>query len=223
MRMFALAAIGIGVMIGAAGKGGGSGAGHSAGLKITSEPDRVLVRWSGPVEPPMLDRFKDAFAQLEGEQRRIVISLNSPGGLVEYGYEVIAEIRRMSRSHTVDTMVESGRTCASMCVPIFLAGADRVAHPAAKFMFHEVSIKLRPEAEIKLRQLQRSAPGLDIAGIRKAMVVKATDEFYEEYFAPRGVNARWLTQMRRDIAGRDEWRTAAELVRQRSGVVDALR
>ena len=48
MRMFALVAIGIGVMIGAAGKGDGGG-GQPAGLKITQEPDRVLVRWSGPV------------------------------------------------------------------------------------------------------------------------------------------------------------------------------
>lgn len=218
MRMFAVGAIAIAVVVGAASKNR-----EPNGLGVREEPDRVVLKWNGPVEPPMLERFQEVFRQRGDDQRRIVISLSSPGGLIEHGYQVIAEIRRFSRTHTVDTLVEAGRTCASMCVPIFLTGADRIAHPDAQFMFHEVSIRLRPEAEQKLRQLQREAPMFDVQGLRKSMIVKATDEFYEDYFAPRGVNSRWLSQMREQVRGRDVWRTGDQLMKQGSGVVDVLR
>ena len=218
MKVLRLAAIGLGVAFGAFSKS------HSpAGLTVHESPDRVVMRWSGPVEPPMLEKFERAFQQHEGDDRKIVISLNSGGGLVDHGYQVIALIRREARNHTIDTVVEAGRTCASMCVPIFLTGADRNADPAARFMFHEVSFRLPPSAEQKLRDLKRNAPTLDLDMIRKTMVVRATDEFYEEYFAPRGVNSRWLSDMRRNIQGRDIWRTGQQLVEQRSGVVDALK
>ena len=219
MKLYGMVAVAAGIMISA----GLSRATLPTGLTVLEEPDRVLMRWNGPVEPPMLDRFEAAFRAREGDSRRIVISLSSPGGLVEYGYQVISLIKKEARAHTIDTLVEAGRTCASMCVPIYLTGADRIAHPKAQFMFHEVSFRLNADQERQVREIKRSHPFIDIQAMRKDMIVKATDEFYEVYLGPRGVNQRWLTDMRRSIRGRDIWRTGTELVEQGSGVVDVLR
>ena len=192
------------------------------GLTVVEEPTRVVFRWNGPVETPMLEKFEQAFAKRTDDPRRIVITLQSPGGYLEHGAKVIKFIKQMQKTHEVDTAVEAGRTCASMCVPIFLAGADRKAVPSAKFMFHEVSFDKSAAIEQKLREIKRQSPWVDVDALRKEIVVRATNDFFEEFLEPKGVNARWISEMRQNIRGRDVWRTAEELVRQGSGVVDVL-
>ncbi len=219
MKFFGVAAVVVGISVATLFKEPAT----PLGLAVQEEPSRVVMRWSGPIEPPMLDRFEAAFQDREGDPRPILISLNSNGGLVEYGYKVIALIKKEARARTIDTLVEADRTCASMCVPIFLTGADRLAHPKAQFMFHEVSFRLSTEQERQVREIKRSMPGIDVEAMRRGMIVKATDEFYEVYLAPRGINQKWLSDMRRQIRGKDIWRTGEQLVQQKSGVVDELR
>jgi ATP-dependent protease ClpP protease subunit len=188
----------------------------NAGLSVRQDNDRIVLTWVGPVAPPMRDRFADAFQQFETDPRRLVISLNSPGGSVDHGHQVIKEIRKASLSRPIDTMVEVGKSCASMCVPIYLVGAERSAHKAARFMFHEVSFNLSRVQDQAVRQQ------LANASIRNKAINHFTNELFEDDMGPRSVDARWLRDMRVKIRGRDVWLTGKQLMDQGSGVVDAL-
>lgn len=185
-------------------------------MNVREEADRVVLHWNGQVEAPMRERFEAAFQKFESDPRRLVISLNSPGGSVDHGHKVIKEIRKASRERAIDTVIEKGKSCASMCVPIYLVGAERFAHPAANFMFHEVSFRLPASADQAVRR-QLSDPT-----IRKLAVNHFTNELFDDDFGPRSVDARWLKEMRRKIRGRDVWLTGTQLMQQGSGVVDKL-
>ena len=190
------------------------------GLKVREEPKRIVMQWNGPTEPPMLQSFEEAFRKVKNDPRRILISLNSPGGSVEHGALVIDEIRKAGLTRSIDTMLEAGKICASMCVPIYLTGMERFAAPGARFMFHEVSFRLKPEAQRKLAELTRSA-GISATEVQKLAVNHFTDKLFSDGFE-HNLNDRWLTQMRDKIKGRDVWMTGQELVNEGSGVVDKL-
>jgi len=178
---------------------------QKAGLTVKQDAAQVVLRWNGAVEAPMLERFKEAFEQLEDDERPILISLNSPGGFVEHGRAIMSLIHQQSRNHTINTIVEAGNSCASMCVPIYLVGETRMAHPAAKFMFHEASFRA-------------PIPSM----YYKAVVNKVTDQLFDDDIGGRSVDGKWLTHMRERVRGRDVWLTGRQLMDQGSGVVDKL-
>ena len=192
----------------------------AGGLSVRQEANRVVMVWNGAVEPPMKQRFEEAFAKLGRDPKRVLISWNSPGGRVDHGHEVFDVIQAAARVHYVDTTVGAGQICASMCVPLYLSGMERTAHPNARFMFHEVILKLKPEAERAVRQLQTIAPGL-VAGARKEAVNQFTDRLFEDGFESK-LDNRWLANLRKRIRGRDVWLTGRQLVEEKSGVVDKL-
>jgi ATP-dependent protease ClpP protease subunit len=182
---------------------------------VREEPTRIVLTWSGPVSEPMRNDVIAAFDRFKADRRRIVIALNSPGGSVAYGRTVAAAIRNASQIHLIDTLVEQGGVCASMCLPIYLAGPERLAHPAARFMFHMVSLK--PEDPATARGNEAA-----VATYRKIIETVATDDLYENDIGTHGVNAAWIAQMRRRIDGRDIWITGQQLVDEGSGIVDKL-
>lgn len=177
-------------------------------LTVEQRADHVLLQWRGAIEAPMAEKLEAAFRQHEGDTSRFVLSLHSPGGTLEHGRRVLRVIDAMQRRHKVDTVVADKRACASMCVPIYLAGGTRSAAPGARFMFHEVSF--RDTLEGKVEDVLREA------------ISRATDAFFERYLKPFGVNARWLADMRQQIRGKDVWRTARQLVNEGAGIVQQL-
>ena len=177
-------------------------------FSVREEPDRIRVQWSGPVAAPMSERLGEVFRKYEDDPRSILLVLNSPGGSVAHGREVVHRIHQASRTRQIDTRVEAGHMCASMCVPIYLVGAERSAHPSAKFMFHEVSFMGR-------------APDID-RQMLKQVLDHATSQLFDDDMGPRSVDAKWLEKMRQQIRGRDVWLTGRQLVDQGSGVVDRL-
>lgn len=192
--------------------------GYSSRLSVTERPDRVVVRWSGPVEPPMHEELTAALARRRSDTRPIVLTIGSLGGSVAEGGRVIELIRQMQRTHSVDTFVDSH--CGSMCVPIFLTGTRRTAGPKANFMFHEVRFRDRDEIRRKLREIDLATN--EARKIEQTRIAMATDDLFRAYFEAPRVNRSWLTGMRKSITGTDVWLTAAELMEQRSGVIDAL-
>lgn len=190
------------------------------GLTVQEEPDRVVFRWRGNVEAPMLEQLQEAYGKRASDRRPIVLSLDSKGGFIEHGSKVISFILRMQATHNVDTVVEAKRLCASMCVPIYLAGGHRTAAPTARFMFHEVSFGA--QVDNKLRKLKAEHPDLNIQKAKKFLVNAGTDSLFERYLMTAGANQHWVTAMRREVRGKDVWRTGNDLVVQRSGVVHAL-
>jgi ATP-dependent protease ClpP protease subunit len=184
---------------------------------VREEPSRIVLTWSGPVGEPMRDDVIVAFDRFKADRRRIVIALNSPGGSIAYGRTVAAAIRNASQGHEIDTLVEQGGVCASMCVPIYLAGAERLAHPAARFMFHMASLNLDPASPVTAQ-----GDEVAVAKYRKVMETLATDDLFENDIGTHGVNAAWLARMRTRIDGRDVWVTGQQLVDEGSDIVNKL-
>ena len=184
-------------------------------LVVREEPDRIVLAWNGPIQEPMRDDIAAALRKLAADPRRVVITLNSPGGSLGHGREVMAAIREAARRRPIDTRVEDGGVCASMCVPIYLLGAEREADPDAHFLFHEA--KLDPSAELK------AVPGKPIDdSLRKTLETLVTADLFENDIGGQRVNAQWLNQMMTRIKGRDVWVSGQQLVDEGSGVVDAL-
>ena len=164
-------------------------------LTVREEPSRVVLAWSGPISDLMRAHIVTAIA---------------------HGREVMEAIRKALRGHPIDTLVEKGGVCASMCVPIYLIGTTRTADPGAHFMFHEASLVL-PEGK-EISKIDREA----ISPVRKTIESLATDDLFQRDIGTQRVDARWLTSMRTKITHREIWLTGRQLVEEGSGVVDEL-
>jgi hypothetical protein len=170
----------------------------------------VVMRWRGQIDAPMESRIRETFENSGASARKFVLVLSSPGGALGHGGRVVALLRKISETHAVETVVEAGRRCASMCVPVYLQGQRRSAAASAKFMFHEVSFKEYV-----------SEKNIDMPDSAKA---SATDKLFADYFKPAGVAAAWIQKVRADMSGgNDIWKTAAELVEEQAGVVQEVR
>ena len=188
-------------------------------LSINEEPDRIVLGWSGPVQEPMSERVAAAFDRYKADRRRLVLILNSPGGSIEHGRKVVAAIRAPDRA--IDTFVQKAGVCASMCVPIFLAGSKRIADPEAYFMFHQASLNSSARENMKRQEFSESEKAL-LSQTVKTIETQATNEFFRNDIGIRGVNVAWLARMREKISGRDIWMSGQQLVDEGSGIVDSL-
>lgn len=178
-------------------------------VREVPERDTVYLTWRGAIDAPMASRVAEAFERHNGAGRTFVLSISSLGGSLDHGAQVARLLRRIGQTHTLETVVDEGRRCASMCVPIYLQGRRRTAAASARFMFHEVSFRDF-----------HSNDELDVPERAKA---SATDQLFRQYFASAGVPQAWIAQVREDMAGgRDVWKTAAELVEEGAGIVQEL-
>ena len=174
-------------------------------LAIATEDGAVVFAWREAVEAPMAYRFREAFEASKNRSDHIIIDLHSPGGALIEGRRVIEEIERMKATHRVDTRVGAGGLCASMCVPIFLAGEDRIAAADARFMFHEpTSVDFFTDEKADKPAFERRMDA---------------ERFFARYFTQSPMNAAWREKLRVDWKGRDVWKTGAELVSEGSNVV----
>lgn len=191
---------------------------------VVEKPQHIVLRWKGEIGEDTVSTFREALAPYASDKRKLLISLNSGGGMVKAGAELIGFIRDLQRVREVDTVVENGSMCASMCVPVFLTGEERFAEPKARFMFHEVSFKVTPEMTRLLRDIERKMPNRLRGNVRSMLVTHVTDDFFATFLEPRGVDGKWIANIRNRIrGGRDVWLTAAQLKEQNTGVVDAVR
>jgi ATP-dependent protease ClpP protease subunit len=181
-------------------------------LEVRKDADAqtVYLRWRGKIDAPMESRINDAFEIQKANARRFVLVLSSPGGSLDHGAKVIRVLRKIEETHNVETVVEAGRTCASMCVPVYLSGQRRTAAETAKFMFHEVSFREYLAKEES-----------DVPDTAKA---SETDRFFRDYFLPAGVPESWVQKVRADMAGHnDVWKTGRELMDESAGIVQQVR
>lgn len=177
-------------------------------LVVTEEDGAVVFSWHEAVEAPMAHRFREAFEASREKFGHIVIELHSPGGSLAEGRSVIDEIERMKATHRVDTRVAAGGLCASMCVPIFLAGENRIAAADSRFMFHEpTSVDFVTEETVKKPAFEQRMDA---------------ERFFERYFTRSPMDAAWRENLREAWKGRDVWKTGAALVAEGSGVVTRI-
>ncbi len=179
-------------------------------VREETESSTVYLKWRGKIDAPMETRLAEAFEQHQASARRFVLSLSSSGGALSHGARVVKLLRRIGETHGLDTVVESGSRCASMCVPVYLQGQRRTAAENARFMFHEVSF--------------REYLSKDEIAVPASAKASETDRLFADYFAPAGVSQSWITQVRADMTGgHDIWKTARELADENANIVQEIR
>ncbi len=178
-------------------------------VRVAAEEDTIYLSWRGQIEAPMESRIAEAFESHKGEGRTFVLSLSSPGGSLDHGARVVRLLHKIGATHELETVVEAGRRCASMCVPVYLQGRRRRADEDAQFMFHEVSF--------------RESFSKDELDVPEAAKGSSTDQLFAKYFAPAGVPDAWIRKVRSEMAGgNDIWKTARELADENAGIVQEL-
>lgn len=170
--------------------------------------DSLTFYWSSDVDFPMARRFEDAFEEWRDETDRIIIDLNSPGGSLGEGRDVIDVISRMKRTHIVETRVGPRRSCLSMCVPIYLQGDVRTAAASSQWMFHEPTAMDAITGEVvEIPEFERRY---------------ASDRFVRDFFVNSDMDPDWLDRLLREWRGRDVWRSGRELMDEGSGIIQTL-
>lgn len=170
--------------------------------------DSVTFTWRSSVEAPMAMRFQEAFEEWRFEVDRIIIDLNSPGGSLAEGRDVINVINRMKRTHVVETRVGDGRSCLSMCVPIYLQGDVRTAAASSSWMFHEpTAMDAVTGEEVQIPEFEQRY---------------TSNKFVRDYFVNSDMDRRWLEGLLEEWQGKDVWRTGRELMEEDSGIIQAL-
>jgi ATP-dependent protease ClpP protease subunit len=110
-----------------------------ASLEFNKEDGTLYIDWSGPIVAGMADDLRAALGKYETTLNRVVLFLDSAGGQVEEGDRVIEALNEIKLRRQLVTVVPHGKLCASMCIPIFLQGEDRLAARASVWIFHEVA------------------------------------------------------------------------------------
>src|SRR6266550_4218584 len=170
-----------------------------ASVEFNKEDGTLNIDWSGPIVAGMANDLRAAFDKYGAISQRVVLFLDSLGGQVEEGDRVIEVLNEIKLQHQLITVVPHGKLCASMCIPIFLQGEDRLAARASLWIFHEVA--------------QRQANG----GQRTDMA--ETWRLFRKYYAPAGVSTHWLKSIAPMIKEADLWQTGGDLISAKSGII----
>ena len=110
---------GLAAIVGLFGFAGTAFASDGGSLKVLpagTSPDAIVMEWNGGIAKPMADQIRGAFKANEERARRVVFRINSGGGSVAEGERVIEVLREIRRTHRLETVVERGARCGSMCV-----------------------------------------------------------------------------------------------------------
>jgi hypothetical protein len=87
----------------------------------------------------MADYLRAALDTDTTSAHRVVLFLDSTGGQVEEGDRGIHVLDEIKPTHRLVTAVLNGKLCASMYIPIFLQGDDRLAARTSSWIFHEAA------------------------------------------------------------------------------------
>ncbi len=174
----------------------------------SDDPDAVIFIWRSPVEVPMARRFEEGFDEWRHSADRIIIDLNSPGGVIAEGEAVIRLIEKMKRTHIIDTRISGRRACYSMCVPIYMQGEERYASRQSRFMFHEPSAYDYVTGE-----------RVDQPAFEKDFT---TRRYFNRYFVNAEITPAWRDRLAEEWKGKDIFKTGEELVEEGSNIVTVL-
>ena len=168
-------------------------------LEFNKDDGTLYIDLSGPIVVGTADDVRAAQGKYGTALNRVVLFLDSAGGRVDDGDRLIEVLNEIKLRHQLITVVPHGKLCASMCIPIFLQGEDRLAARASLWIFHEAA--------------QRQANG----GQRADMA--ETWRLFRKYYAPAGVSTRWLKSIAPMIKEADLWQTGGDLISAKSGII----
>lgn len=173
-------------------------------LTVRKSGDTVVLAWVGRVDLPMHTLVARAFDKWRDKSDRFVLQLNSQGGSLREGSNVIELLKRIKQTHKLDTYVAPKEICMSMCVPMFLQGNNRIAASSARFMFHEPKRYYDDGSEAKGFSFEREA---------------LSRRFFDKYFVNSPMDEAWRTQLEKSWAGKDIFKSGKQLVEENSNIV----
>jgi uncharacterized protein len=123
-------------------------------LDLSMDGGSFIYSGEGPIDEGDANKLDKLYAlnsgkRLEGKSARSVVSLNSPGGLIQGGMQLGAVIRKLGLA----TDVPASAACYSACTFAFLGGVDRQIE--GKFGVHALSLsKDAPSSSTTLDEVQ---------------------------------------------------------------------
>lgn len=187
-------------LLGMAGPALAFDAGSLKVLPYDSATEAMILQWDGGVARPMGDQIQAAFEAHKRTAKKVIFRINSGGGSVAEGERVIRILREIRQTHKLETVVDRGNRCGSMCVFIYLQGERRVAALSSLWLFHEVS-----HHDPVTKQITR----LDRPGWERLV---------NTYFGPAGVSPAWTEKMKPHTIKSDYWQTGSDLLNDKSGI-----
>src|SRR5262245_17280831 len=169
----------------------------NASLQFDDKDGTLNIEWSGPIARGMADYLRSTFATYGAGLHRVNLFLDSAGGQVEEGDRVIHVLDELKQTRRLVTVVEDDKLCASMCIPIFLQGNDRLAGRTSGWIFHEVT-------------------GL---GADKKELKQQTLLLLDRYYVPAGVSADWIKRIVPIIERASLWQCGGDLIKANTGIV----
>jgi hypothetical protein len=171
-----------------------------------ADGDTLQLKWIGTVTGKMARKIDTAFETNKRRVKAVELSIQSCGGRTDYMADTIAVLRQIKTTHALSTVVEPGATCASACIPIFLASDRRRAAMSSLWFFHR---SWRYQLSGGVDAIGTSAPG-----------TRSVEKFLNRYYAPAGVSSAWLKHMREVIENNGGyWQTGRDLWDAKSGMV----
>lgn len=161
------------------------------------EIENLTLEIKGTIAYPIASQVAEALNFLPNG-KTVTLVLNSPGGLNEEGFALIKVIDENRSRLTINTLVDNGSQCSSMCIPIFVQGEKRTAAQAAVFLFH----------------------GSARSAFTNEIDLPATEEYLNSLRA-RGVEEQFIQALKKEgvfIEPTDAWLNGAQLLEMNSGV-----
>jgi Clp protease len=168
-------------------------------LDFDEKDGTLYIEWSEPIVAGTADDLRAALGKYVTASDRVVLFLDSAGGQVEEGDRVIELLNEIKQGHQLITVVLHGKLCASMCIPIFLQGEDRLAARASLWIFHEAA--------------QRQANG------QQGTDMAETWRLFRKYYLPAGVSMNWLKGIAPMINEANLWQTGGDLISAKAGII----
>jgi ClpP protease-like protein len=159
----------------------------------------LYIAWSGPIAAGMADYLRTELGRYGTVSRHVVFFLNSAGGHVEEGGRVIDVLNEIKQTHRLITAVRDGELCASMCIPIFLQGHDRLAARTSLWIFHQAA--------------KREANG------KKREDMEETLRLFRRYYVPAGVSMDWIKSIAPIIKKGNLLQTGGDLISAKTGII----
>ena len=154
-------------------------------LEFNKEDGTLYIDWSGPIVAGMADDLRAALGKYGTTLNRVVLFLDSVGGKVDDSDRVIEVLNEIKLRHQLITVVPHGKLCASMCIPIFLQGEDRLAARASIWLFHEAAQRqANGQQEADLWQT-----GGDLISAKSGIIMHSLGDRTERAVAPPPVDA----------------------------------
>lgn len=169
--------------------------------KLQGRSDVLVMTWTGEVRLGMAKAIRTAFDKYKDSYKIIEFVIDSGGGSVREGEQVIGVLRDIKKTHRLYTGVLAGRRCGSMCVFIYMQGQKRYAAPASIWLFHEVSRS--DKRTHKIYELDR----------------EQWERLIDKYWLPEGVNPAWIAEMKQHTIQTDYYQTGQNLLDHDSGIV----